>query len=806
MHASIRFILPGLFSLLALYGCTSQTMQEAPQPVPGVITMSREQRLGQSFVGEYDGLNQIRLYLIPVDVTRGRLILRLRKGSWEAQVIATAMLSLSQVREPGFYTFRLDPQPNSRSEYYFLELELQGEGAVSVGIQPAENYYEGSMYLDQEPVDENLLFRVNYDPLYAAVGLAGEFLAWLEIGVAGVLLFIVPGYALLSFTAPDTRGLPSVDKLALSLGLSLPMYPLILLWSDALGIRPGRLTAWLPIGMGLGMIVWKNRKKKSSLSSIGFRQWLTSSELMPTVALALLALILFISRMLAARDLEAGMWGDSYQHTLIAQLILEHEGLFQSWEPYAELTSFTYHFGFHAAVATFAWLTGLSSINATIWVGQLVNVLAILALYPWARRIGGNSWAGVATVLVAGLLSQMPNFYTNWGRYTQLAGQIILPASMLFIWLLAQRTLSTVEGVALTSLSLAGLFLTHYRVAILAVLFLLPAYLFSLRKHTLKRDLSQIGLVLMAASLMVSPWILTVIGSRLMDWMAGLLATAPSSTPAHIIQYNSIGPLSYYAPPLLWGLALLAAVWGLWQRRKEVLLLTVWWILVVFSANPSWFGLPGTGVMSNFAVFIGSYVPVGILCGVLIGWLSGWPRFRLFPALWILIAVLLGLWGAKKRIDEIDPARYALITRPDVRAYEWIRKNTPPDSKFLVNSFLAHGGTLVVGSDGGWWIPLFAQRKTTLPPLTYSFEEISPPGSIDYVNYPTRVLQEKGPQDQEFIDLLLERGVTHAYIGQKQGRVNYSGPHVLNPMFLLNHPAFDLRYHEDRVWIFELAR
>jgi hypothetical protein len=43
------------------------------------------------------------------------------------------------------------------------------------------------------------------------------------------------------------------------------------------------------------------------------------------------------------------------------------------------------------------------------------------------------------------------------------------------------------------------------------------------------------------------------------------------------------------------------------------------------------------------------------------------------------------------------------------------------------------------------------------------------------------------------------------YLGQRQGRVNYSGPEILAPEELLSSPHYRLAYHQDRVWIFEIS-
>src|SRR4030066_2372836 len=74
-----------------------------------------------------------------------------------------------------------------------------------------------------------------------------------------------------------------------------------------------------------------------------------------------------------------------------------------------------------------------------LWTGQLLNILAIISLYPLAYKITKNRWAGVLAILVAGLLSPMPMSYVNWGRYTQLAGQVILPVSIWTGWSLLDR-------------------------------------------------------------------------------------------------------------------------------------------------------------------------------------------------------------------------------------------------------------------------------------------------------------------------------------------------------------------------------
>ena len=95
--------------------------------------------------------------------------------------------------------------------------------------------------------------------------------------------------------------------------------------------------------------------------------------------------------------------------------------------------------------------------QAVLWMGQVLNGLAVLALYPLGTRIGGNRWAGVTAVLIGGLLSPMPMGYVNWGRYTQLAGQAILPAAIWLSWVALDSPKRDWRVMALAWVALGGL-------------------------------------------------------------------------------------------------------------------------------------------------------------------------------------------------------------------------------------------------------------------------------------------------------------------------------------------------------------
>ncbi len=171
-----------------------------------------------------------------------------------------------------------------------------------------------------------------------------------------------------------------------------------------------------------------------------------------------------------------------------------------------------------------------------------------------------------------------------------------------------------------------------------------------------------------------------------------------------------------------------------------------------------------------------------------------------------LLVILAGLsfWGTLARIQDVQISSHALVTRPDLRAASWIRNHTEPGARFYVNSFFAYGGTSVVGSDGGWWLPLLAERATNLPPLNYSAESSFNPDYREQINGLVEIVLTEGIEDPQVYAQLRDLGITHVYLGQLQGRVNNPNP-GLNAETLVSSPLYRPVYHQDQVWIFELV-
>jgi hypothetical protein len=173
------------------------------------------------------------------------------------------------------------------------------------------------------------------------------------------------------------------------------------------------------------------------------------------------------------------------------------------------------------------------------------------------------------------------------------------------------------------------------------------------------------------------------------------------------------------------------------------------------------------------------------------------------PILLLIFITYFGVSQARLRLDDIDPAKHALATRPDQRATNWIRENTSLEDRILVNSFFAYGGSVIAGSDGGWWLPLLTQRMSTQPPLNYGIEEGLIKNYEILVNNIPKEILENGLTNPRVMEMLEEQDIRYIYIGQQQGRVNSPQP-LLDNQLIQTDPHFQLVYHRDLVWIYKI--
>jgi hypothetical protein len=639
--------------------------------------------------------------------------------------------------------------------------------------------------------------------------------SWFGAILAALFLLILPGWALLTLLGTDLRA-DFREKFALSAGTSLALYPVLFLASRTLGIAPGPVFAW---GPGAAAVIYlaaraatgwrkaapaKLRPAPQEPCASGKRPLIT-----PQAAWWIVLSLIFATRMIAVRGMTAPAWGDSVQHTFIVRLILDHGGLFQSWAPYAPIESLTYHFGFHAAASVWAWLTGAAADQAVLVCGQVLNVLAILTLYPLAVRLGGNSRVGTGAMIVAGLFFPMPGFFVNWGRYTQLAGMAILPAALWFLdihWDGTRRTRAA--PLALLALLALGLGLTHYSVIILFIIAaaawtLLGLWKFRGRPGAWAARAGWLAAAGIAVILGFLPWAKTLVAGllpRIFSRMAGSFAGMVGTTDFPLWKRTD-----FFFPRVFWITALIALAAALIGRRKLALPVIIWGGFSLAAANPGLLGLPGTGTISNEVLLVTLYIPISLLIGWAIG--TAWEAASRRKSVEIAVLTALALFaaaGAGKQARIVDPF-FQMVFPEDVAAFRWIRTNVPKDARFLVNGFLTGYDNAPAGSDAGWWLPYYTRRANTIPPLIQVTESPSP--GVSHKSLSRTVLDVEASRGEALAlrAVLIRDGITHVFLGARRGGAAYERGELVPDTWLKGNPDFRRIFSKGKAEVWEFV-
>ncbi|MFL5733547.1 MAG: hypothetical protein ACJ78Q_10135, partial [Chloroflexia bacterium] len=338
------------------------------------------------------------------------------------------------------------PIASSEGVTYTLVVESPGRRlstALGVKFNTFDTLSSGNMYLDGKPQPGDLSMAAYYH--YDLGLLWGDVLDALSsrilLALGWICLLWLPGLALLLYVP---NGLSGQQRALAAPGLSVLALPVFLLLTRAVGLRLNSTLMWLLLLLCAAAILLKpvlprlRSKTQPAASQIQNSKFKIQSS--DVAFWGLLAGVMALSvtfRLLSLREAAAGMGLDAYHHTLIAEMFAQNGGIPSSYEPYAPLASFTYHYGFHALTAAIAWLTAQTAPTDIMTLmpqaGQIADALPVLTLTLFAWRTLGDRWAGLAAGALAGLACIFPAFYVNWSRYTQGLGLALLPIAWVFL-------------------------------------------------------------------------------------------------------------------------------------------------------------------------------------------------------------------------------------------------------------------------------------------------------------------------------------------------------------------------------------
>ncbi len=643
-----------------------------------------------------------------------------------------------------------------------------------------------------------------------------------RLGVAMALVLLAPGYLIERRLAPSQ---PVLARLSLWLALSLSLVPLAYQWLHVAGLALGAPGLWLAAALLAGatlVCAWRDLDASPDQAPAG-----------PRWADALTALIFALTlstRFAQIEGLAFPPWVDPVHHALLIRVAAETGMAPLSLEPYLPVRDLPYHWGYHVTIATLLRLSGLDLPQTLLVSGQILNALNALTAAGLALALWRRPLAAPVAALIVGLVSLMPAYYLSWGRYTQLAGLLMLPG-LAIAWNAALHHRGRGWWLAV-ALCLAGLNLVHIRMLIFGLLLMASLGLVRAAGQpwaAVRARLPGALAAVAAAVALTAPWLALIINRALLPAAAaGELAGGGS-----YIALNE--NLLWIAPNrLLVALALGGALLALWRRERAGAALLIWvgllalatnpWLLgyalpaagavalingllrrapllalagaVLLLLNPALITLPYLWLLPNDVLVISLFLPLALLIGggaaLALRRLEE-ARSRLRPFLMPATAVVvlaLGLWGAINSRSVINPV--TLLVRPgEPAALAWAAAETPPDARFLVNAAPWLPGARR-GADGGWWLLPLAGRWTSAPPVVYVY---GAPEYVAHVNAVADTVIGYAPgQEQAIFDLIRAEGITHIYL------VDGSGP--LQAGLFTGRPGFVQVYGRDGVTIF----
>ena len=298
-----------------------------------------------------------------------------------------------------------------------------------------------------------------------------------------LLLLIIPGWTFLAVTK-IWRFYSTLQRWFIAISLSIIFYPILfygtrfILPSFQLGVRK----------LGLILILFTIctfillRKEIRNQFKFEKSEWIA----------ILILIFTFSGRYFLASKFPYPAWSDSLHHTLLTYLTATTGKLPFTLEPFMEIPLDSYHLGLYSLTGVVEIFSNVPAHIALQWTMQTLSALCGIGIYLILdRRIGRK--AAITGLLIASLVSFQPNWYFNWGRYTQLASQVVFLSAWMITWdglenaVSPGRKQNLWKYILASSFLNAGVFLLHFRVAVFYIPLIILSLIYCLWKNSLSK-------------------------------------------------------------------------------------------------------------------------------------------------------------------------------------------------------------------------------------------------------------------------------------------------------------------------------
>ena len=585
---------------------------------------------------------------------------------------------------------------------------------------------------------------------------AFSFLTWLK-ALAALGLFLVPGMLLLRFLAWDLiQGWAA--RFAAAFGLSASAWAVTLLWFRVIELpisKTGTRISFVVLAILLPGLLLLKRRPAGGIP-------ITHTSMNHPHDLALITLAVFIGVFYLVRylNLLAGTGVDSMHHTFFTDEILRTGMIPRNYGIYTNIVTFTYHFGYHAFATALSLISGITPRLTLLLTNGILMGMVCLVLGAIVQSLTKKLFPAIVAMLITGIIYLYPSFIIYWGRYPQFLGTILTAVWLLLLLRWRENGYKGLRMGVLLGIVSAGIFLTHYRILIATVILALAFLILDWKAIFADRAYLRLSFAGLLGLLLSAPWLLIYFSQQKLGFP---IPTKPSE--AAFFSFDRLGnefdqELATFILAILFFLFILL---NFRWKNKFIQIMTVWVALIALLSQPFLLGER----MDPVSMMMSSFLPISLVLGIGLNELLECLKSQTIRAA-INIAtgtlVLAGVAAGVYRWTQIDPAGISFVKPGDIEAANWIKANTPPNAKFLISEYqYPFSESLIVGMDGGSWLPVLAQRVTSAYPMTYAIERTASPNDLQHNLEAYQISLE--PDSAHSVEWMKDNGFEYYYLG-----------------------------------------
>lgn len=375
-----------------------------------------------------------------------------------------------------------------------------------------------------------------------------------------------------------------------------------------------------------------------------------------------------------------------------------------------------------------SWITGVNTAKSVLFFTNFFNFLTSFSFALLCKRLFDFSWMGVTAVLVCSMhLPSISSLYFRAGKNSQIMGYFLLFLA-LFSVVESLNSRKAELKVAAVLLMIAAIVVHYNNLVVLGLStpFFLLAGWGQFRRFDRWEWFGAFVSILIFTGFMVA-FSVSLAGTR----SGGHVLAGQSSTVSISVDSVLLSLKLFFAAVLQsWDLVPFVAptyFYSSMARLGSILVPVIAMVYIIRRRFFPWVFLLGLPFIVYSPLFFPNrqvrhfasmnfFLPQLFYAAVVVGLLNHWVFSRRILRLPIvvcfcslsIISLYLNVFVPFEAARRLSPVRAA-----DIRAFDWIRANTPPDARFLpVNVLFTHG--VAFETDASNYLKFFAGREEIL--------------------------------------------------------------------------------------------